>query len=32
MGYDLTGYEIDADYYKAAVNRLEQHKKQMVLF
>lgn len=32
MGFDLTGYEIDADYYKAAVKRLENHKKQFVLF
>lgn len=32
MGYDLTGYEIDKDYYDAAVNRLENHKKQLTLF
>ena len=32
MGYDLTGYEIDKDYYDAAVKRLENHKKQLVLF
>jgi site-specific DNA-methyltransferase (adenine-specific) len=29
MGFDLTGYEIDADYYNAAVKRLENHKKQL---
>lgn len=32
MGFDLTGYEIDKDYFDAAVKRLENHKKQMVLF
>jgi site-specific DNA-methyltransferase (adenine-specific) len=32
MGFDLTGYEIDKDYYDAAVKRLENHKKQLVLF
>ena len=32
MGFDLTGYEIDKDYYDAAVNRLENHKKQLTLF
>lgn len=29
MGFDLTGYEIDQDYYNAAVNRLENYKKQL---
>jgi site-specific DNA-methyltransferase (adenine-specific) len=32
LGYDLTGYEIDKDYYEAAVKRIEQHKAQMRLF
>lgn len=32
MGYSLTGYEIDKDYYEAAVNRLEEHKRQGRLF
>ena len=32
MGYDLTGYEIDKDYYDAAVKRLENHKKQLTMF
>ncbi len=32
MGFDFTGYEIDLDYYNAAVKRFEQHKKQTVLF
>ena len=29
MGYDLTGYEIDKDYFDAAVKRLDNHKKQL---
>lgn len=32
MGFDLTGYEIDKDYYDSAVKRLENHKKQLTLF
>lgn len=32
MGFDLVGYEIDEDYYKAAMNRLEKHKAQLKLF
>lgn len=32
MGYDLTGYEIDKDYYDAAVKRLENHQRQGQLF
>jgi len=32
LDFDLTGYEIDKDYYDAAVNRLEQHKRQLRLF
>ena len=32
MGYDFTGYEIDADYYQAAKKRLERHQSQGVLF
>lgn len=28
MGYDFTGYEIDAEYYEAAKKRLEQHQRQ----
>lgn len=32
MGHDLVGYEIDKDYYDDAVNRLENHKKQLTLF
>lgn len=28
LGYDLTGYEIDAEYYEAAKKRLEEHKRQ----
>lgn len=29
MGYALTGYEIDAEYYHAAVKRLDIHKQQL---
>jgi len=32
MGFDLDGYEIDKDYYNAAVKRLNDHKRQGVLF
>lgn len=31
-GFDLTGYEIDADYYKAAVKRYKAHASQTKLF
>ena len=31
MGFDADIYEIDADYYKAAVERFERHKQQTVL-
>lgn len=32
MGFDLTGYEIDKDYYDAAIRRLDNHKQQMTLY
>ena len=32
MGYDFTGYEIDAEYFQAAKARLERHQKQGKLF
>lgn len=32
MGFDLTGYEIDKDYYDAATTRLDNHKKQLTMF
>lgn len=32
MGYDLTGFEIDEEYYTNAVKRLETHKKQLTIF
>ena len=32
LGYDLTGYEIDKDYYEAAIKRIEQHKAQIRIF
>jgi len=32
MGFDLTGYEIDKDYYDGAVKRLKQHQLQQRIF
>ena len=32
LKFDLTGYELDTEYYEAAVKRLEQHRKQLQLF
>ena len=32
LGFDLTACELDPDYYKAAVKRIEQHKNQQRLF
>jgi site-specific DNA-methyltransferase (adenine-specific) len=32
MGFDLTACELDTDYYNAAIKRIEDHKKQLVLF
>jgi site-specific DNA-methyltransferase (adenine-specific) len=32
MGFDLTAYEIDKDYYDKACKRFEQHSKQMPLW
>jgi site-specific DNA-methyltransferase (adenine-specific) len=32
LGYDLTGYELDAEYFEKAKKRLEEHKKQGQLF
>jgi site-specific DNA-methyltransferase (adenine-specific) len=32
MGYDLTGYEIDKDYFEKASKRLEDRKKQLTMF
>ena len=32
LGYDLTGYEIDKEYFEAANKRIEQHKAQKRLF
>jgi site-specific DNA-methyltransferase (adenine-specific) len=31
MGFDFVGYEIDKDYYKAALDRFNRHKQQCVL-
>ena len=32
LGFDLTGCELDKDYYEAAMKRIEQHKQQQRLF
>ena len=32
MGFDLVGYELDEDYYNAALNRLHDHQQQLRLF
>jgi site-specific DNA-methyltransferase (adenine-specific) len=32
LGFDLTGYEIDKEYFKAAKKRIEQHKQQIRMF
>lgn len=32
MGFDLTGYEIDKDYFEAAKKRIDNHMKQGQLF
>jgi site-specific DNA-methyltransferase (adenine-specific) len=32
LGYDLTACELDKDYYKAAIKRIDQHKSQTRLF
>jgi len=31
MGFDVTIYEIDKDYYDAAVDRFNRHKQQLTL-
>ena len=32
MGFEYLGFELDADYYKMATERLERHKAQIMLF
>ena len=32
MGFDLTAYEIDAEYFASAQHRLKQHQRQLKLF
>ena len=32
LGYDLTGCEIDKEYFEAAMKRIEQHKQQLTIF
>ncbi len=31
LGFDLTGYEIDAEYFQAAKERLERHQRQVAI-
>ena len=31
-GFDLTGYEIDKDYYNSAIKRFNNHKAQLQLY
>jgi site-specific DNA-methyltransferase (adenine-specific) len=31
LGFDLTGYELDKDYFDAMMKRFENHKKQLRL-
>ena len=32
LGFDLTGFEIDKDYFDAMTKRIEQHQSQMKIF
>jgi len=32
LGYDLTACELDEEYYKAAMERIERHKQQLTMF
>ena len=32
LGYNLTGYELDKDYFDAANKRINEHKKQLTIF
>jgi site-specific DNA-methyltransferase (adenine-specific) len=32
LGYDLTGYELDKDYFRAATKRLKEHQSQIRMF
>ena len=32
LGYDLTACELDKEYYKAAMERIERHKQQLTMF
>tara|TARA_R110001592_G_scaffold93993_1_gene272547 strand:+ start:1909 stop:2547 length:639 start_codon:yes stop_codon:yes gene_type:complete len=32
LGYDLTACELDTEYYKSAIKRIEQHKAQLTIF
>ncbi len=32
LGYDLTAWELDKEYYEAAIKRIEQHKAQLTIF
>lgn len=32
LGFDLTGYEIDKDYFDAAMKRIKNHQAQLQMF
>ena len=32
LGFDLTGYELDKDYFRAATKRLKEHQSQIRMF
>ena len=32
LGYDLTACELDKEYYNAAMERIERHKQQLIMF
>jgi site-specific DNA-methyltransferase (adenine-specific) len=32
LNFDLTAYELDADYFKATTKRIEKHTRQIQLF
>lgn len=32
LGYELTGIELDSDYYQKAVKRIKEHQRQLRLF
>ena len=32
LGFDLTGCELDKEYYESGIKRLDQHKQQLRMF